>query len=340
MKVLSFFKKKTISFLFILFTVLLVVLGGSNLNATKNGLALWANNVVPSLFPFFVAVELLKSTNLVYYLSKYLEKFMRPIFNVPGIAVFPFIIGTISGFPVGAKIVSDLYNKGNLTKDEAERTLIFCNNAGPLFVIGTVGYSFYSNSIIGVILLLCHILSSISVGILYGIFSKFHKEKISSSSINLNKNDDISPKDLGVILGNSIISGIKSILNVGGFVVLFSVIISMLNQTHFFTLISNIFHLIIPLDENIISAFLKGLIEFTNGLNILSSIPLKNINLKLVLSSFLIGFCGLCVLLQVLSITKNNLSIKRYIKGRILQGLISMFYAYLIFNMPWFNLNL
>ena len=145
MKVLVLFKRSFVSILFILFTLLLVILANSNLSATKSGLSLFANSVLPSLFPFFVAVELLKSTNLIYYLSKYLERFMRPIFNVPGVAIFPFIMGTISGFPVGAKIVSDLYEKGNLSKDEAERSLIFCNNAGPLFVIGTVGYSLYSN---------------------------------------------------------------------------------------------------------------------------------------------------------------------------------------------------
>ena len=76
-----------------MFTVLLVVFANSNLSSAKKGLGLWANNVVPSLFPFFVAVELLNNTNLVYYLSKYLDKYMRPIFNLPRYCNIPTYYG-------------------------------------------------------------------------------------------------------------------------------------------------------------------------------------------------------------------------------------------------------
>ena len=48
---------------------------------------------------------------------------MRPLFNVPGDAVYAFIFGLISGYPVGAKIVADLRNNDVCTKDEAERML-------------------------------------------------------------------------------------------------------------------------------------------------------------------------------------------------------------------------
>ena len=143
-----------ISIMFILFAIFLVIYSNSNLVATRNGLKLWANNVIPSLFPFFIAVELLVHTNIVYYLSKFLDKLMKPLFNVPGIATFPFVMGLISGYPVGAKIVSDLYSNGACTKDEAERMLVFTNNSGPLFILGTVGVAFYSNSTFGIILLI------------------------------------------------------------------------------------------------------------------------------------------------------------------------------------------
>ena len=94
MKMLILIKKNFISLLFALFVLFLVIFSNSNLTATTNGLKLWANNVVPSLFPFFVAVELLSQTNVVYYLSKILDKLMRPIFNVPGVRCFPVYNGT------------------------------------------------------------------------------------------------------------------------------------------------------------------------------------------------------------------------------------------------------
>lgn len=344
MKIFVLLKKKYISILFLLFTVLLIVFANSNLVSAKSGLLLWANNVVPSLFPFFVAVELLNNTNLVYYLSKYLDKYMRPIFNLPGIATFPLIMGIISGFPVGAKIVSALYSSRVCTKEEADRMLILSNNSGPLFVIGTVGYAFYGSSTIGVSLLITHILASLSVGILLGLFSrisKYNKNTTSSKIYNIPRRKDISISELGGVLGSSITSAIKSILVIGGFVVIFSVIISMLNRTHALSILSNLISNVVPLNSNLIRGFITGIIEFTNGLSSIASVPFKNMTLKLALSAFVLGFGGISVTLQVLSIiSSNKLSIKKYVVGRVLVGIIASVYTFILFSMPMFNLNI
>lgn len=63
---------------------------------------------------------------------------MRPLFNVPGEGAFPFIMGIISGYPIGAKIVSDFKDNNICTPIECERLLAFTNNSGPLFIVGTV----------------------------------------------------------------------------------------------------------------------------------------------------------------------------------------------------------
>lgn len=131
-------RKNAISIIFVLFTIFLVIFSKSNLTAAKNGLKLWANNVVPSLLPFFIATNLLSHTNVIKYVSKACNKFMRPIFNVPGECAFAFILGLISGYPVGTKIVTDLKDNNLCTTEEAERMLCFTNNSGPLFIIGTV----------------------------------------------------------------------------------------------------------------------------------------------------------------------------------------------------------
>lgn len=136
------FKKLILPILFIFFTISLVLFSQSNLTASKSGFKLWANNVVPSLFPFFIATNLLSHTNVIKHISKYCNKIMRPLFNVPGESAYAFIIGLISGYPVGAKIVTDLRNNNLCTKDEGERMLCFTNNSGPLFIIGTVRNNF------------------------------------------------------------------------------------------------------------------------------------------------------------------------------------------------------
>lgn len=69
--------------IFVLFIIGLVVFSNSNLIAAKTGLNLWFNNVVPSLFPFFIATHLLSNTDIVQFISNYCNCFMRPLFNVP-----------------------------------------------------------------------------------------------------------------------------------------------------------------------------------------------------------------------------------------------------------------
>ena len=100
-------KKILLPILLVIFTISLIVFSKTNLLAAKNGLLLWATSVVPSLFPFFVATELLSYTNFTYYLGKILNPIMKPIFNIRGEGSFAFIMGIISGYPIGAKIATN-----------------------------------------------------------------------------------------------------------------------------------------------------------------------------------------------------------------------------------------
>ena len=78
-------KKNIIPITFLLFTICLIIFSKSNIQAVKNSLSIWVNNVIPSLFPFFIATELLNHTNIPRVIGNMFNKIMRPIFNVPGI---------------------------------------------------------------------------------------------------------------------------------------------------------------------------------------------------------------------------------------------------------------
>lgn len=177
--ILVSFKKNILPCLFILFAICLVIFSKTNLDACKVGLKLWANNVVPSLFPFFVITELLAHTSVIYYIGKKFNKIMRPLFNVPGEAAYAFIIGLISGYPTGGKIVANLREQGLCTKDEGDRMLSFTNNSGPLFIISFVGVSLFGDTKTGILLLCTHILASITVGIILG---KLSAKKVTSAN--------------------------------------------------------------------------------------------------------------------------------------------------------------
>lgn len=326
-------KNKLYIIIFCSFILCLVLFSSSNLASAKEGLILWTNSVVPTLFPFFVATELLNHTNFIPMLGKYLNKFMRPVFKVPGEGAYAFLMGLISGYPVGAKIVCHLREKGLCTKDEGERMLAFTNNSGPLFIVGTVGISLFNNQTVGIILLITHILACITVGILFGFMKEEDKVKWDRYNVNTRQKED---KTLGGILGESIKNAISTVLMIGGFVVIFSIIISILNNSHVLEIISKIISPIITsigINAEFVKPVLAGLIELTNGVKLVSEASIVNYNLSIILSAFLLGFGGVSILLQVSSIVaKTDLSMKKYVFGKLLQGIIASVYVFLALN--------
>ncbi len=343
-------RRNSLAILFLVFTISILIFSKSNLAAVKSGLLLWTNSVVPSLFPFFVAVELLMHTNIIKISGKFFNIIMKPLFNIRGEGAFAFIMGIISGYPVGAKIASEFRKKNICTKEECERLLSFTNNSGPLFIIGTVGITMFKDTTIGILLLLTHILACITVGILF----RFWKSKSISNNFistdnqyldNYKNKNTASFVNLGEIISESISNSISTLFIIGGFVVLFSCIISILKTSGILNIISLFFSIFLKffnIDTSFANGIVTGFLEITNGINIISSIPCKKISINIILTAFFLGFGGISVFLQVLSIvSKTDLSIKPYIYGKLLHGILSAIYTYIfICIFPFLNYNL
>lgn len=340
-------KRNIFALVFLAFGASLLLFSSSNLPAIKKGLSLWANSVVPSLFPFFVATELLMNTNFVNSIGRFLNKIMKPLFNIKGEGAFAFIMGLISGYPVGAKIACNFRENNICSKEECERLLSFTNNSGPLFIIGTVGISMFGNSTIGLLLLITHILACITVGFIFRFWkiNSSSPEYVGNKNSNYKKYKNVTFSNLGEILGKSISNSISTILMIGGFVVIFSSIISILRASG---ILNSLVVLLTPafnflhLDSSFIYGIVTGLLEITNGINFISSINIKHISVNIIITAFLLGCGGLSVLLQVWSITsKTDLSIKPYFYGKLLHGILAAFYTFVIINVfPFFNFNL
>ena len=340
-------KRNFISLLFLLFTLSILIFSNSNLAAVKSGISLWATSVVPSLFPFFVATELLMHTNIVYHIGNILNRFMKPLFNIRGEGAFAFIMGIISGYPIGAKIATNFRKDNICTKEECERLLSFTNNSGPLFIVGSVGILLYRNTMIGILLFITHLLASLSVGIIFRFWKKAKDcdSHPSTSKTYANTKTPASFSNLGEILSESIVSSIKSILVIGGFVVIFSSIISILKSsgiTNMIEIIATPFFNFTHISPSFIEPLFTGFFEITNGISSISSIACKKLSINILITAFLLGFGGISVLLQVLSITsKSDLSIKPYIYGKLLHGIIAVLYTFILMNLfPFFNFDL
>ena len=340
-------KRNFFALVFLLFGICLLLFSKNNLPAIKNGLNLWANSVVPSLFPFFVATQALMNTNFVNILGRFLNGIMKPLFNVSGEGSFAFIMGLISGYPVGAKIACDFRKNNICPKEECERLLSFTNNSGPLFIIGTVGILIFKSSTIGILLFITHIISSISVGIIFRFWKKniTSNDYMKTSNFNTSNYKNVSLNNLGETIAESITSATSTILLIGGFIVLFSSMISILKSSGILNSIATFIYPIfefIDIDTSFCMPLISGFIEITNGIASISSIACKKLSINIILTSFLLGFGGISVLLQVLSITsKTDLSIKPYILGKLLHGILSSFYTYIFINIiPFFNFDI
>lgn len=328
-----------------IFLILIIVFFESAFESAHTGFMLWVNSVIPSLLPFFICIELIKRTNFMRVIGRLLEPIMRPLFNIPGCGAFGLAMGLFSGYPVGAKIASDLYEEKLCTKIEAERLLAFTNTSGPLFIIGAVGIGMFKDSKIGLLLFITHFLSAISVGLL---FKKYKSKEISkppkiisnnsiiSQEVRISKSIDnkIQLNKLGEIMGESIKNSISTLLLIGGYIVFFSVLVDILTETHlleYLKIIIELFLSIFNFSKEMSKDILVGIIEITNGIKNLSN--LNNIVYIEVLTvvAFILGFGGFSVHMQVSSIIANNkLSMKPYLYGKLLQGIFASFYTYLL----------
>lgn len=272
---------------------------------------------------------------------------MKPLFNIRGEGAFAFVMGIISGYPVGAKIASNFRQNNICSKEECERLLAFTNNSGPLFIIGTIGILMFRNSTIGLLLFVTHLLACITVGFIFRFWKKDKNtflSNISHHSFKENKKS-ASFSNLGEILAESITSSISTILLIGGFVVLFSSIISILKASgilNSFTILLTPLFQVLNIDPDFIQGLLTGFLEITNGINIISTIACKKISLNIIFTAFLLGFGGISIFLQVWSITaKTDLSIKPYLYGKLLHGFLASFYCYVFMHIfPFLNFDL
>ena len=205
----------------------------------------------------------------------------------------------------------------------------------------------FGNSTIGLLLLITHILACITVGFIFRFWkiNSSSPEYVGNKNSNYKKHRNVTLSNLGEVLGKSISNSISTILMIGGFVVIFSSIISILRASGILNslvvLLTPIFNFL-HLDSSFIYGLITGLLEITNGISFISSINIKHISVNIIITAFLLGCGGLSVLLQVWSITsKTDLSIKPYIYGKLLHGFLAAFYTFIAINIfPFFNFNL
>jgi sporulation integral membrane protein YlbJ len=333
----TYIKKFILPIFAVLFIIALIVYPKTVVASASKGINLWLNVVFPSLFPFFVASQLLSKSGFINIFGIILEPIMRPLFNIPGCGSFAFAMGIVSGYPVGATITNDLRKQELITKTEAERLLTFTNNSGPLFIMGSVAVGMLHSPKLGYLLYICHVAACVTVGLIFKHYKNNKKITKSNTSISQKlhlelqrmRNSDINTLTL---FGESIKNSIYTILTIGGFIIFFSVFINILISSGIIGKVSSLVPSIINswgIQTKTLEGLLCGIFEITTGANLIS-LASANLKIKLCCISLIIGWAGFSVHTQVMSIiSSSDISAKPYILGKALQGIISAVYTYI-----------
>ncbi len=309
------------------------------LEAGRSALELCLYNVIPSLFPFLVLSGVFVAFGFAGYVGRRLSFVMRPLFGVSGSGAAALILGSVSGYPTGAVCAAALYSDGECTKSEAERLCAFCNNSGPLFIMGVISCGILQTPHVGSLLYASHLISAVLTGLCLKFFTHiensvaklsnaikstvFKRRSPFSKSIALTASAPLCrggktvaappPKAhkpaVSVSFAEVVEGSVTTMLKICAYIMLFSVISAYLPNWK-------------------CRPFIHSALEITGGIAELAESNVAP-DLLLPLISFFTAFSGISVVFQVYSvISPCGLSVLPYVFGKLLQGIFSFAITY------------
>ncbi len=222
-------------------------------------------------------------------------KSLSKLLGLPEEIVGALLVSFLGGYPIGVSRVCAMYEDGMIKKSNAEQAIVFCNNSGPGFFVGMIG-GLLCDVRLGLVLYMIHVLSAlICVYIFRPAKKSYAIKRIAPASSFAER------------FTNAVTASCIAMLNVCALVVLFSIFMSVIN--------------LIPLTvPSTAKALIFGSLELTSGITLCEG--------NFVLCAFLMGWGGLCVHLQAMSLwKKQNLTVKNYVPSKLLHGLLSAAFA-------------
>ena len=284
--------------------LLLLIRGDAAAQGVRDGIDLCVTSVIPALFPFFAASQLLVSLGAA-------EALVRRLFGMDGAGAAAYLLGLIGGYPLGAKTAESLVRQGLLTPEDGALLLTFCNNAGPAFILGIAGSGVFRSSRAGVWLYLIHAAAATATGLLFCFIRKYIRKqnisgffRFSASSCNFPTAmaQKRPPLSASTALIGAVRGGVTAMAGVCGFVIFFLVLLR--------------------LGESFLGPLpplAAGLVELTNG--ILRLTPDRG---GFVLAAALLGWGGLSVHCQTAAVLGGSgISMRWYLPAKAMQSAVS-----------------
>ncbi len=283
----------------ITFTVLIIINPDICKAGAISGILMCGRIIIPSLFPFTMCVLFIMKSGVLQKL-KPLTPITKAIFGITADKFSLLILSMIGGYPVGARLIKECADNGEITEKQGRMMLNYCINAGPAFIIGAVGGGIMGSKEVGYLLLASHITASLFLCFISRFFKT--EDKISEKNSPIH----ISVADNFVISASE---AAASVLGICAFVILFSAINAYIKA----------FSIKLPLLKSLLL-----LTEVTNAVTYTNNI---------ILISFLLGLGGFCVWCQVISAAKGiKINFFLFFLFRLLHGILSAVFTKLGLN--------
>lgn len=244
-------------------------------SGAEEGLLLWFQIIFPTLFPFLVVTSLLLSSGGLNLITRLFGGLFRRIFRVTQNGAFAVLAGFLCGYPMGAKVTADLLRAEKISDREARYLLSFCNNTSPVFIINFIVWKTFGDERLMLPTLLILIGSPVLMSFIFRrIYLKGrHPFPEPSAALKEKKTRfDFS------VLDSCMMNSFEAIVKVGGYIILFSVLLSLLEE--------------LSGQHSILMAAAPAL-EVTNGILLLSS-SVSDPGLRYAAVLGLTSFGGLC----------------------------------------------
>lgn len=271
--------------------------------------------MVPTLFPFMMISSIMVYSGADLELGRILSIPLKRIYKYSTYGLYAIFMGFFCGFPMGAKVVSELCENNKLSKEEAISLLGFCNNIGPAYFLGIIipilHACGYQNT-------LPFLFGMYGIPAIYGIFSSRRFTKLQSDNVLHEKaQTDITREHLSLTncLKRACAENTQSLIMLGGYITF----------TNAFRIFLDFFHL----SDNV-KRILSSFLEIMGGVQTVYTSSLMP-PYKILWIMTALCFSGISCLIQTSSfLEKVHLPLAAYIKNKIIITLISFGYYALV----------
>lgn len=272
------------------------------------GLVLWFRHVLPTLLPYMILINVLICTPALHWICRITSTFLCPLLGTSYYGTFAVLTGFLCGYPMGAKTASDLLDTQKISRSEASYLLSFCNNTSPAFILSYVVAQNMKERNLCIPFFLILTFTPLMLSFIFRLFYRLPESSCSFPQVTPGSFSNPSESISDSFLDRCILNAFESVTKVGGYMMMFSVLIQLLASV---------------LPNTIFSLLLYSSLEISTGIRLLFSSALYTTE-KIILCAFLTSFSGWCCIAQTYSmISSSQLPILPYITAKLVTALVT-----------------